>query len=169
MAKKKPKSSNPMTREQAYAAMRQKHGDRTYVDEHPNAPTAASRPRIRKEIDHALASLIQHQDEQKTRLSVSEAQSQLLAAAEAVVQSSPERFSLALHKLAGAVIEVQRAAAAFKEVQRLSKVVRELRRQRNDYRCRVGYTSDVGGIGIAHIDGQGDTWEEALAKAENRK
>ena len=35
----------------------------------------------------------------------------------------------------------------------------------HSYRFRVGEIHNVGGLGMAHIRGEGDTWEEAFAKA----
>jgi hypothetical protein len=36
------------------------------------------------------------------------------------------------------------------------------------YRCAVGYVTNIG-IPMFHVQGEGDTWEEAFAKADARK
>jgi hypothetical protein len=156
-----------MTKSKALA-LAKKRWKNAYVDENPRARDRAAKADAKKTYDE-LRQQIKELGGERDDTGSAPSSRDLNKATRLAIQAA--EFAADVDGDEPSLSQLKIAISEYRKETARTESIKELRdRQKQfantfSYRCTIGYASNVGGMSLGHVQGSGDTWEEACQKA----
>lgn len=157
-------AAHKMTKNQALVTAQKMWGKKAYIEENSRALSPEGREEARKQLEENKKTIASIEERLKALGPIEVAQKKLMEAAEFVCDVDGDDPSIPQLKEAVAVMNQIRNAKAM--LMKAKKEGNELLAKSFTKRFKVGYVDNaIPGFPVAHIHGEGDTWEEAFEKS----